>query len=104
MLSHRVALSERSARGRRRPRHLPAAGSHYATQPARKNKPSCHTVAKSHRIPNPNLERIHARRAHSYTIKVEGASHSVYESHPKEVAALIDDAAPRVGGKSTSIS
>jgi pimeloyl-ACP methyl ester carboxylesterase len=28
-----------------------------------------------------------------YTIEVEGASHSVYESHPKEVAALIEDAA-----------
>jgi pimeloyl-ACP methyl ester carboxylesterase len=103
MLSHRVAFSECSARGRRRPRHLPAAGSHYATQPVWKNKPSCYTMAKSDRILNPDSERMHAKRAHSH-IQVEGASHSVYESHPNEVAALIDDAAPRVGGKVTSIS
>jgi len=37
--------------------------------------------------------RMYAKRAHSHTIEVEGASHSVYESHPKEVAALIEDAA-----------
>jgi hypothetical protein len=47
---------------------------------------------------------MHAKRAHSHTIQVEGARHSVYESHPKEVAVLSDDAAPRVGGKVTSIS
>src|SRR5208282_2471024 len=35
----------------------------------------------------------YAKRAHSHTIEVEGASHSVYESRPKEVAALIEDAA-----------
>jgi hypothetical protein len=46
----------------------------------------------------------HAKRAHSHTIQVEGARDSVYESHPKEIAALTDDAAPRVGGKVTSIS
>jgi pimeloyl-ACP methyl ester carboxylesterase len=32
-------------------------------------------------------------RAHSHTIVLEGASHSVYESRPKEVAAVIEDAA-----------
>jgi pimeloyl-ACP methyl ester carboxylesterase len=37
--------------------------------------------------------RMYAKRAHSHTIEVEGASHLVYESHPKEVAALIEDAA-----------
>ena len=104
MLSHRVALPERSARGRRPPGHLSAAGSHYATQPARKDKPSCYTSPKSDRIINPHLERIHGKRVHSRTIEVEGASHSVCESHPKEVTALIDNAAPCVGGNVTSIS
>jgi pimeloyl-ACP methyl ester carboxylesterase len=50
-------------------------------------------VAKSDRIINPDLERMYDKRAHSHTIEVEGASHSVYESHAKEVAALIEDAA-----------
>jgi pimeloyl-ACP methyl ester carboxylesterase len=50
-------------------------------------------VAKSDRIINPDLERMYAKRGHSHTIEVEGASHSVYESHAKEVAALIEDAA-----------
>jgi pimeloyl-ACP methyl ester carboxylesterase len=36
---------------------------------------------------------MYATRAHSHTIEIEGASHSVYESHAKEVAALIEDAA-----------
>jgi pimeloyl-ACP methyl ester carboxylesterase len=64
-----------------------------ATQPAWKTKPSWYAVAKSDRIINPDLERMYAKRAQSHTIEVEGASHSVYESHPKEVAALIEDAA-----------
>jgi pimeloyl-ACP methyl ester carboxylesterase len=64
-----------------------------ATQPAWKTKPSWYAVANSDRIINPDLERMYAKRAHSHTIEVEGASHAVYESHPKEVAALIEDAA-----------
>jgi pimeloyl-ACP methyl ester carboxylesterase len=36
---------------------------------------------------------MYAKCAHSDTIEVAGASHSVYESHPKEIAALIEDAA-----------
>ena len=64
-----------------------------ATQPAWKTKPSWYAVAKSDRIINPDLERMYAKRARSHTIEVEGASHSVYESHPKEVAALIEEAA-----------
>jgi pimeloyl-ACP methyl ester carboxylesterase len=63
------------------------------TQPAWKTKPSWYAVAKADRIINPDLERMYAKRAHSHTIEVEGASHSIYESHPKEVAALIEDAA-----------
>ncbi|WP_213880452.1 alpha/beta hydrolase [Pseudomonas sp. dw_358] len=61
--------------------------------PAWKTKPSWYAVAKSDRIINPDLERMYAQRAHSHTIEVAGASHSVYESHPKEVAALIEQAA-----------
>jgi pimeloyl-ACP methyl ester carboxylesterase len=50
-------------------------------------------VAKSDKIINPDLERMYASRAHSHTVEITGASHSVYESHPKEVAALIEQAA-----------
>jgi pimeloyl-ACP methyl ester carboxylesterase len=64
-----------------------------AGQPAWKTKPSWYAVATADRIINPDLERMYAKRAHSHTIEVKGASHSVYESHPKEVAALIEQAA-----------
>jgi pimeloyl-ACP methyl ester carboxylesterase len=64
-----------------------------AGQPAWKTKPSWYAVAMDDRIISPDLERMYAKRAHSTTIEVPGASHSVYESHPKEVAALIEDAA-----------
>jgi hypothetical protein len=50
-----------------------------ATQPAWKDKLSWYAVAKSDRIINSELERMYARCAHSHTIEVEGASHSVYE-------------------------
>jgi len=50
-------------------------------------------VAKADKIINPDLERMYAKRAHSHTVEIAGASHSVYESHPKEVAALIEQAA-----------
>jgi pimeloyl-ACP methyl ester carboxylesterase len=63
------------------------------TNPAWKLKPSWYMVAKSDRIINPDLERMYAARAHSHTVEVEGASHSVYRSHPREVAALIEEAA-----------
>ncbi|WP_158796427.1 alpha/beta hydrolase [Pedobacter sp. L105] len=61
--------------------------------PAWKTKPSWYMVAKSDRIINPDLERMYAKRAKSTTVEVDGASHSVYESHPEEVAKLIIDAA-----------
>jgi len=61
--------------------------------PAWKVKPSWYLVAKADRIINPDLERLYASRAHSHTVEVDGASHAVYESHPKEVAALIEQAA-----------
>lgn len=61
--------------------------------PAWRTKPSWYMVAKSDRIINPDLERMYAKRAGSHTVEIEGASHSVFESHPKEVAQLIIDAA-----------
>ena len=65
------------------------------THPAWKEEPSWYLVAKADRIINPDLERMYAERAHSHKVEVEGASHSVYESHPKEVAALIEEAAKK---------
>lgn len=61
--------------------------------PAWKVKPSWYMVAKADKVINPDLERLYAARAHSHTVEIEGASHSVYESHPAEVAALIEQAA-----------
>ena len=58
--------------------------------PAWKTKPVWYMVAKSDRIINPELERMYAKRTNSKKIvEVEGASHSVYITHPKEVADLI---------------
>jgi pimeloyl-ACP methyl ester carboxylesterase len=50
-------------------------------------------VAAKDRTINPDLERWYAARANSHTVEVAGASHSVYVSRPKEVAALIKEAA-----------
>jgi pimeloyl-ACP methyl ester carboxylesterase len=63
------------------------------TAAAWKAKPSWGIVAGSDQIINPDLERWYYRRAKSHTIEIKGASHSVYESHPQEVAAVIEDAA-----------
>ena len=61
--------------------------------PAWRSKPSWMIVAGADRIINPDLERWYAKRANSHVKEVAGASHSVYESRPKEVAAVIEDAA-----------
>jgi pimeloyl-ACP methyl ester carboxylesterase len=63
------------------------------TDPAWKVKPSWALVADADEIINPDLERFYAGRAHSRVVEVKGASHSVYQSRPKEVAALIEEAA-----------
>ena len=70
------------------------------TTAAWKLKPSWYLVAKDDKTINPNLERMYAERAHSHKVEIEGASHAVYISHAKEVAALIEDAAgqARVAG------
>lgn len=62
------------------------------TNPAWRNKPVWYMVAKDDRAINPNLERMYAARAKAKTVEVPG-SHAIYISHPKEVAALIEDAA-----------
>ena len=61
--------------------------------PAWKVKPSWAPVAAADEIINPDLGRFYAARAHSHVVELKGASHSVYESRPKEVAALIEEAA-----------
>jgi pimeloyl-ACP methyl ester carboxylesterase len=66
------------------------------TTAAWRTKPSWMLVAGSDRTINPDLERWYAKRAKSQTVEVAGASHSVYVSHPKEVAAVIESAARAV--------
>jgi len=63
------------------------------TTAAWRSKPSWVLVAAKDRTINPDLERWYATRANSHKVEVAGASHSVYVSRPKEVAALIEDAA-----------
>ncbi len=62
------------------------------TTAAWRTKPSWMLVAESDRTISPDLERWYGKRAKSHTVEVAGASHSVYVSHPKEVAALIEEA------------
>jgi pimeloyl-ACP methyl ester carboxylesterase len=63
------------------------------TTPAWRSKPSWMLVATKDRTINPDLERWYAARAKSHTVEVSGASHSVYVSRPKEVAAVVEEAA-----------
>ena len=66
------------------------------TTPAWRSKPSWMIVAAKDRAINPDLERWYAERAHSHTVEAAGASHSVYISHAKEVADVIESAARAV--------
>ena len=63
------------------------------TTAAWRSKPSWMLVAGADRTINPELERWYAARAKSHKVEVAGASHVVYISRPKEVAALIEQAA-----------
>jgi pimeloyl-ACP methyl ester carboxylesterase len=63
------------------------------TAAAWKTKPSWGIVAADDKIINPDLERWYYDRAKSHTTEIAGASHAVYESHPREVAAVIEEAA-----------
>ena len=58
-----------------------------------RSKPSWSLVAGADRTINPDLDRWYATRANSHKVEVSGASHAVYVSKPKEVAALIEEAA-----------
>jgi pimeloyl-ACP methyl ester carboxylesterase len=66
------------------------------TTAAWRTRPSWMVVAGSDRTISPDLERWYAKRAKSHTVEVAGASHSVYVSHPKEVADAIESAARAV--------
>ena len=63
------------------------------TTAAWKSKPSWMLVAAKDRTINSDIERWYATRANSHKVEVSGASHAVYVSRPKQVAALIEDAA-----------
>jgi pimeloyl-ACP methyl ester carboxylesterase len=63
------------------------------TTAAWRSKPSWVLVAAKDRTINPDLERWYATRANSHKVEVSGASHAVYVSRPKEVAALIEEVA-----------
>jgi pimeloyl-ACP methyl ester carboxylesterase len=63
------------------------------TTAAWKSKPSWVLVAAADRTINPDLQRWYATRAKSHKVEVAGASHAVYVSRAKEVAALIEEAA-----------
>ncbi len=63
------------------------------TTAAWRSKPSWALIAGSDRAISPDLERWYATRANSHKAEVPGASHAVYVSRPKEVAALIEEAA-----------
>jgi len=67
------------------------------TTAAWRSKPSWMLVATKDRTINPDLERWYAERAKSHKVEVAGASHAVYASRPKEVAALIEQAATTSG-------
>ena len=58
-----------------------------------RSKPSWVLIAGADRAIHPDLERWYAARAKSHVVEVAGASHAVYVSRPKEVAALIEEAA-----------
>jgi pimeloyl-ACP methyl ester carboxylesterase len=61
-------------------------------EPAWKTKASWYIVAKSDAAISPELERFMAKRIKAKTTEIE-ASHVVMISHPKEVLAIIEEAA-----------
>lgn len=67
------------------------------TAAAWKTKPSWGIVAGDDQIINPDLERFYYERAQAPFIVIEGASHSVYETHPEQVASVIEEAARKLG-------
>ncbi len=80
---------------------VPAAADVFTTPlsaAAWRTRPSWGIVAGDDQIINPDLERFYYRRAGSTVTVIDGASHSVYESHAAEVAAVIETAARQLSG------
>ncbi|MFC9292329.1 alpha/beta fold hydrolase, partial [Streptomyces sp. NPDC057052] len=60
-----------------------------AAAAAWKGKPSWALIAGADNAINPEVERFGAQRAGATVVELEGASHAVAVSRPKEVADLI---------------
>jgi pimeloyl-ACP methyl ester carboxylesterase len=65
------------------------------TAAAWKTRPTYGIIAGADRAISPDLERYMYERAGARTTLIPHASHSVYISHPDQVAAVIEDAASR---------
>jgi pimeloyl-ACP methyl ester carboxylesterase len=63
------------------------------TAAAWETKPNWAIVAGDDKIINPEVEKMWYARAHSHVSVIDGVGHDVYEARPKEVAAVIEDAA-----------
>ncbi|MEV6183102.1 alpha/beta fold hydrolase [Streptomyces sp. NPDC052016] len=68
-----------------------------AAAAAWKTKPSWALVAAADEAINPEVERFGAKRAGATVVELEGASHAVAVSRPKEVADLIREAVRATG-------
>ena len=66
------------------------------THPAWRDKPAWYIVAKNDRMIPPSLQHTMAERAHTQTTELTG-SHAIYVSKPKAVAAVIEEAARKLG-------
>lgn len=66
------------------------------TAAAWKTRPTWGIVAGNDQIISPDLEHFYYERAGAPITVIPGASHSLYESHPREVAAVIEEAARAV--------
>lgn len=63
-----------------------------ATAAAWKTKPSWALIAGADQAINPEVERFAAKCVGATVVEMEGASHAVAVSHPKEVEDLIREA------------
>jgi pimeloyl-ACP methyl ester carboxylesterase len=60
-----------------------------------KTIPSWYVVSKQDHAINPDLERFYAKRMNAHTTEVD-SSHVAFISHPKEITAVIEEAAASV--------
>ncbi|MEV7198099.1 alpha/beta hydrolase [Streptomyces sp. NPDC093510] len=74
-----------------------AAFTEKAATAAWRTKPSWALVAGADQAINPDVQRFGARRAGATVVELDGASHAVAVSRPKEVAGLIRDAVRATG-------